>query len=751
MISLSYMKTVLYLASLTLLLGGALAPAADAPSLRGYAPTSAHAEHDWEVMFRAIPSPQNLHDYMQRLSARPHHVGSPYDKDNAEWILAKFKEWGLDAHIETFEVLFPTPKSRTVELVAPEHFTAKLAEPTVPGDPTSGQHDEQLPTYNAYSIDGDVTAPLVYVNYGIPADYEQLDRLGVSVKGAIVIARYGGSWRGIKPKVAAEHGAIGCLIYSDPHEDGYFAGEVFPQGPYRPKDGVQRGSVMDMPIYPGDPLTPGIGATAGAKRLAIKDAQTLTKIPVLPISYGDAQPLLAALTGPVAPADWRGALPITYRIGPGPARVHLKLEFNWDMKTIYDVVARIPGSPYPDEWIVRGNHHDAWVNGAEDPVSGAVALMEEARAFAELQKQGWKPKRTLIYCVWDGEEEGLLGSTEWAEEHDAELRSHAAMYINSDGNGRGMLGMGGSHSLEKFINGVARDVEDPEKKIPVWKRDELARISRAPAAERDEVRKRSDLRIGALGSGSDYTAFIDHLGIASLNLGFGGEDGGGIYHSVYDDFYWYTHFSDGDFIYGRALAQTAGTAMMRFADADLLPYDFTNFADTVKRYVDEVQKLWKTESDEIRERNKEIEEGVFSATADPRKTSVPPPVETQPPFLNFAPLENGLAALTKGAERYDKAVQKAKLDQAGLEAVNRKLILIERGLTLPDGLPGRPWFQHQIYAPGFYTGYGVKTLPGVREAIEQKKWKEADEQIVRVGKVLEKEGALIEEAAAGLE
>jgi N-acetylated-alpha-linked acidic dipeptidase len=748
---LSFMKITLHLVCLILLLGAALAPAADAPVLRGYSPESARAEHDWEVMFRAIPSPQNLHDYLQRLSARPHHVGSPYDKDNAEWILAKFKEWGLDAHIETFEVLFPTPKNRLVELVAPEHFTAKLAEPTVPGDPTSGQHDEQLPTYNAYSIDGDVTAPLVYVNYGVPADYEELDRLGVSVKGAIVIARYGGSWRGIKPKVAAEHGAIGCIIYSDPREDGYFAGEVFPQGPYRPRDGVQRGSVMDMPIYPGDPLTPGVGADANAKRLAIKDAQTLTKIPVLPISYGDAQPLLAALTGPVAPEAWRGALPITYRVGPGASRVHLKLEFNWDMKKIYDVVARIPGSPYPDEWILRGNHHDAWVNGADDPLSGTVALMEEARSFAELQKQGWKPKRTLVYCVWDGEEEGLLGSTEWAEEHDEELRRHAAMYINSDSNSRGYLGMAGSHSLEKFINGVARDIEDPEKKMPVWKRDQLARISRSPAAERDEVRKRSELRIGALGSGSDYTAFIDHLGIASLNLGFGGEDGGGIYHSVYDDFYWYTHFSDGDFIYGRALAQTAGTAMMRFADADLLPYDFTNFAETVRRYVDEVQKLWKTESDEIRERNKEIEEGVFSATADPRKTLVPPPVEAQPPFLNFAPLENGVAALTRGAERYDKAVQKMKLDKPGLEPVNEKLILIERGLTLPDGLPGRPWFQNQIYAPGFYTGYGVKTLPGVREAIEQKHWKEANEQIVRVGKVLEKEAALIEEAAAGLE
>ena len=739
------------LAGLGLLWATAAASAADAPAYRGYSPESARAEHDWEIMFRALPSAQNLHDFMQRLSARPHHVGSAYDKDNADWILARFKEWGLDAHIETFDVLFPTPKSRLVELVAPDHFTAKLAEPTVADDPTSGQHAEQLPTYNAYSIDGDVTGPLVYVNYGVPDDYEQLDRLGVSVKGAIVIARYGGSWRGIKPKVAAEHGAIGCLIYSDPRDDGYFEGEVFPKGPYRPKDGVQRGSVMDMPIYPGDPLTPGVGATANAKRLAIKEAQTLTKIPVLPISYGDAQPLLAALTGPVAPPAWRGALPITYHVGVGPARVHVKLEFNWDTKTIYDVVARIPGSAYPDEWIVRGNHHDAWVNGAEDPVSGAVALMEEARALAELEKRGWKPKRTIIYCVWDGEEEGLLGSTEWAEEHDAELRRHAALYINSDGNGRGYLGMAGSHSLEKFMNGVARDIEDPEKKIPVWQREHLLRISRAPAADREEVRKRADLRLGALGSGSDYTVFLDHLGIASLNLGYGGEDGGGIYHSIYDDFYWYTRFSDGDFIYGRALAQTAGTAILRFAGADLLPYDFTNFAETVRRYADEVQKLWKTESDDIKERNKQVEEGVFSAVADPRKTLVPPPVETVPPYLNFAPLENGVAALTRSAEIFDKAFQKAALDGARLESANQNLIQAERALTLPDGLPGRPWFQHQIYAPGLYTGYGVKTLPGVREAIEQKHWKEADQQIERAGKVLETEAGLIDQAAVELE
>src|SRR5437773_4923827 len=346
----------------------------DVQTLPGYSAASSRIERDWEAKFRDIPAPQNFRDYMQRLSARPHHVGSPYDKDNAEWILSKFKECGLDAHIEEFDVLFPTPKERAVELVAPSHFTATLQEPTVTTDPTSSQHSEQLPTYNAYSVDGEVTAPLVYVNYGVPDDYEQLERLGVSVKGAIVIARYGGSWRGIKPTVAEEHGAVGCLIFSDPRDDGYFQGETFPQGAWRPPEGVQRGSVMDMPLYTGDPLTPGVGATKEAKRLDLKDVKVFSMIPTLPISYGDAKPLLAALGGPVAPESWRGGLGITYRVGPGPAKVHVKAVFNWDIKPIYDVIARIPGSDFPDEWIIRGNHHDAWVNGAEDPVSGQVAL-----------------------------------------------------------------------------------------------------------------------------------------------------------------------------------------------------------------------------------------------------------------------------------------------------------------------------------------------------------------------------------------
>ena len=721
---------------------------AETAPLAGYSAASSATERDWEAKFRALPSPDNLREYMRHLTAHPHHVGSPYDKENAEWILAQFKSWGLDAEIETFYVLFPTPKDRELELVAPTTFKAKLQEPPIPEDPTSNQQAEQLPTYNAYSIDGDVTAPLVYVNQGVREDYERLDRMGVSVKGAIVIARYGGAWRGIKPKVAAEHGAVGCIIYSDPRDDGYSPGDVFPKGAFRPEEGVQRGGVNDT-YYSGDPLTPGYGATKDAKRLPIKDNPEITKIPVMPISYGDAQPLLAAIGGQTVPREWRGNLPITYHVGPGPAKVHLKVSSNWDIKPVYDVIGRIPGSAFPDQWIIRGNHHDAWVNGAEDPISGQVALMEEARSMGELLKQGWKPKRTIIFCAWDGEEPGLLGSTEWVETHQDELRKKAVMYVNSDTNGRGFLGIDGSHSLEHFINGVERDIPDPETNLTVWKRAQLHEIAH-PEGEggRQEVRNRPDLRIGALGDGSDYVPFIHFIGIASLDLGFFGESPGGVYHSIYDDFYWYTHFAD--FVYGRALAQTAGTALMRMADAELLPFGFHDFADTVHMYVGQVEKLLVDERAQIEETNRELDEGVFTGNADPKKPYVPPARKPVPPYLNFAPLENADAALTRSADQFTKALTAARakgdlnIDSQTLAQINELLIQSERKLILPSGQPGRPWYKNMIYAPGAYTGYGVKTLPTVREAMEQEDWKLTEGQIPVVAKVIEDEAALID-------
>ena len=697
--------------------GFVLAPSpADVP-LRGFFPQSVQAQRDLEARFKTMPDLAHMRESMHRLSARPHHVGSAYDKDNAEWLLNQFKSYGWDAHIENFDVLFPTPIERVVELVAPTTFKAALQETAIAGDPTSNQQSEQLPSYNAYSIDGDVTGPLVFVNYGIPADYEELEQRGISVKGAIVIAKYGGSWRGIKPKVAAEHGAIGCLIYSDPRDDGYAIGDVFPKGPMRPSQGVQRGSVADMPVYPGDPLTPGVGATKDAKRLTVAQAATITKIPVLPISYGDAQPLLTALGGPIAPAAWRGGLPITYRLGAGPARVHLRVKSDWSLKTLYDVIARLPGTTEADQWIVRGNHHDAWVNGAEDPISGLVAELEEARALGALYKQGWRPKRTIIYAAWDGEEPGLLGSTEWAETHADELKAHAVAYMNSDGNGRGFLGVSGSHSLEKFMNGVAMDVEDPESGVSSWKRLQASRILNGSADVRHEVRDREDLRIGALGSGSDYSSFIDHLGVASLNLGYGGEDDGGIYHSIYDDFYWYTHFSDTSFVYGRALAQTAGIAVLRLANADLLPFAFTNLAETIQTYVKDLQSLRDRRAEQITERNRQIEDGVFKLASDPRDPVTAPQRQQPAPQLNFAPLLNALDSLNHAASRYDKAYSRAVSEgrTSIAKGVNGRLIQAERAFTSTKGLKKRRGLVKKLYPPGFYRGGGKKKKTGPGE------------------------------------
>jgi N-acetylated-alpha-linked acidic dipeptidase len=742
---------------LAILLAATTAAAIAVPDLRGYSDASARVQREWETKFRAMPDPQRMRSAMQRLSARPHHVGAPYGKDNADWMVAQLKSYGWDAQIERFDVLFPTPKERVLELVAPTTFRAKLLEPAITLDPTSNQAAEQLPTYNAYSGEGDVTAPLVYVNYGIPSDYEELERQGVSVKGAIVIARYGMSWRGIKPKVAAEHGAVGAIIYSDPRDDGYQQGAVFPEGPWRNPNGVQRGSVMDMPVRPGDPLTPGVGATPDAKRLAIKDAEVIMKIPVLPISYGDAQPLLAALRGPIAPESWRGGLPITYRMGPGPARVHLKMTFHWDQKPLYNVVARLRGSTYPDEWIVRGNHHDAWVNGAEDPIAGLVPELEEARALGELVKQGWKPKRTLVYIAWDGEEPALLGSTEWVEAHRDELARHAVAYINTDGNGRGFFGAGGSHTLEKFVNDVIKDIEDPETKLSVWKRAQLATIRFGSADDRKDARTRADLRIDALGSGSDFTPFLQHAGVATLNVGFGGEDGGGIYHSIYDDFYWFTTFSDTSFVYGRALAQSVGTMVMRLANAELLPFGFTNLAETAKGYLTELQKLRDTRAEQIAERAQSLDEGVYSATNDPRNPTIAPKRETAPPFLNFAALQNSIDRLQQAADDYEKAVQRAHenggvaLAWASVATVNAKLIQAERAMTSPSGLPSRPWYKHLLYAPGLYTGYGVKTMPAAREAIEQGRWDEANVELGRIAAALDAEATLVRSAREALE
>jgi N-acetylated-alpha-linked acidic dipeptidase len=720
----------------------------DGPLL-GFTPEASALQRDLESRFDERLKADNLREWMKRMTARPHELGSKNGKDVAEFAAARFRAWGYETRVEEFQVLFPTPKVRLLEMVEPTRFRAVLAEPPLKEDATSGQAAEQLPTYNAYSVDGDVTGALVYVNYGVPKDYEELERRGVDVKGKVVIARYGGSWRGIKPKVAAEKGAVGCLIYSDPRDDGYFEGDVYPKGPWRNERGAQRGSVADMPLYPGDPLTPGVGATADAKRLDRKDAKTLTRIPVMPISYADARPLLQALEGPIAPEEWRGALPLTYHLGPGPAKVRLKLEFDWKLVPARNVIAVLAGSDRPDEWVVRGNHHDAWVNGAADPVSGAVALLEEARVAAELAQAGSRPRRTLVYALWDGEEPGLLGSTEWAEAHAAELRKKAVAYINTDGYGRGFLSMGGSHTLEPFMNEVARDVTDPQTKVSVLERARALRQVDGRPEERKEAKERAGLRLSPLGSGSDFTPFLQHLGVPTLNLGFGGEDGGGSYHSIYDSFDHFTRFGDPSFEYGVTLAKVTGRTTLRLANATALPFDPSALAETVGRYAKEVEKLAGDLREETDEENRRVRERLYELAADPREPFVAPKAREAVPYLNFAPLQNAVARLAKSTAEYKRAAEAAgRLPAPAQDARNAALVALEQSLLREEGLPGRPWFRHQVYAPGFYTGYGVKTLPAIREALEQRQWALAASQVEVVAQTLEAYAAEVERLAA---
>jgi N-acetylated-alpha-linked acidic dipeptidase len=734
--------------------------AADAPAatdIEGFSSAAASVETQLEQRFDADLSASDLREWLKQMTSAPNHVGSPHDKANAEFQLAKFKEWGWDAAIETFSVLYPTPKEVSVELIAPTHFKARLSEPAIEGDSTSTQTKDELPPYNVYGADGDVTAELVYVNQGMPDDYKELEREGISVKGKIALTRYGGGWRGLKPKLAYEHGAVGCLIYSDPRDDGYGAGDVYPKGGYRPPDAVQRGSVQDLTLYSGDPLTPGVGAVPGAKRLALKDAKTLLKIPVLPISYADAQPLLAALGGRIAPASWRGGLPLAYHVGPGPAQVHMKVLSDWSQKPIYDVVARIRGSEAPDQWIIRGNHHDGWVFGALDPLSGQVALMAEAKAIGKLVKEGWKPRRTLVYDSWDGEEPGLLGSTEWAEQHAAELKLKAVLYVNSDTNGRGYLEAEGSHAVQHFLSEVARDVKDPETGGSVLARSLAERRvssfepARGESAARPSVN--GDLQLGALGSGSDYTPFLQHLGINSINLGFDGESHYGVYHSAYDSFDHFSRFVDPKFEYGVTLAKVAGRIMLRAAQADLIPVRESDFAASVAGYNEELHKLADGMRTKTGELTKLLDDESYKLTANPDTPRAPPARVSEVPFLNFAELDNAVVKLEQSAKAFDKEYARLNAGndpstKAARDRVNAALAVLEQSLMDPHGLPGREWYQHMIYAPGLHTGYGVKTLPGIREAIEERRWDEANQYMGVVSHVLNAYSARMDRAIA---
>ena len=722
-----------------------------AASIHGFVPARLDAQRALEARFDAQLSTANLKAWLTQLAGRPHHAGSPHGKANVDFMARLLREWGYQVEITQYDVLFPTPTLRRLELVAPTTFSARLAEPALAEDALSKLQAEALPTFNMYSIDGDVTGDLVYVNYGVPADYEALERRGIDVKGKIVIARYGGSWRGIKPKVAAEHGAIGCLIYSDPRDDGYGQGDVYPKGGYRNEHSAQRGSVSDMPVYPGDPLTPGVAAKGGVTRPEFTKAQTLTKIPVLPISYADARPLLEALGGPMAPAAWRGGLPIPYHVGPGPARVHLQLAFDWKLVPAYNVIATLPGREFPDQWVVRGNHHDGWVAGATDPVSGMVAVLEEARVIGQLARTGWTPRRTLVFAAWDAEEPGLLGSTEWVEDVADTLRAKVVAYVNSDSNARGFFDAGGSHSLERLVNEIARDVPDPKVKGSIGDRLLAATILEGSPSARTLARDEKRFEIDALGSGSDYTPFLQHLGIASLNIGFGGEGEYGQYHSAYDSVDHYLRFQDPDLAYAAALAKVGGRAVLRLSEADLLPFDFTRAADRIGRYVDEVGDLVKTLKTDTVEHNRRVDEGAFTLAANPTQTWIAPKKKDDVPEFDLEPLRQAVERLRVAARRFETAAQTTSdVPASALTAANAIVFQAERTLTRPEGLPRRPWFRHQVYAPGFYTGYGVKTLPAVREALEQRAWDEARAQIPIVAQTLERYAGEIERAASVL-
>lgn len=707
--------------------------------ITGFTTQSAQQQFALEQNFDKNLSAADIGSTIKELSSRPHNLGSAGSKWVAENIYNRFKSYGFDVRIDTYYVLFPTPKIRVLEMTAPTKYTALLKEPALKEDATSGQAD-QLPTYNAFSADGDVSAELVFVNYGLPEDYNMLERMGIDVKGKIVIAKYGRSWRGIKPKVAQEHGAIGCIIYSDPVDDGYFAGDVYPKGAYKNEYGVQRGSVMDMPVYPGDPLTPGIGAEKNVQRIAShNDAKNLLKIPVLPISYHDAAPLLQALEGPVAPYAWHGGLPFAYHVGPGKTKVHLKLEFNWDIVPCYDVIATIKGAQYPDEWVVRGNHHDAWVNGANDPISGQAALLQEAKSIGELLKTGWRPKRTLVYCAWDGEEPALLGSTEFAEDHAKELQEKTVIYINSDANGRGFIGAGGSHALETFMTEVARDVNDPQTNVSVLERSKAQDVINASSTKsKQEAMQKEGIALNALGSGSDFSSFLQHLGIPTVDVGFGGEDGGGEYHSIYDSYDDYRKFKDPSFEYGVALSKTAGHTVLRMANAETLPFDYRNLYKIIDGYVQELVAMTNDMRETTKVDNAIINDNNYALATDTALHLLPPKPKDDVPYLDFSPLQNAMSKLKVATDSLWSKWNSIAASGNNVDDFNKILFHAEQKLLLDNGLPGREWYKHAIYAPGLYTGYGVKTMPGIREAIEQRNWKQAQEQIALDADVINK-------------
>lgn len=737
---------------ITIIVAATTLTANAADKIRGFTLENSDKQYALEKAFDAQINVQNMDDWMKYMTSRPHATGQPFDKEVADFIAAKYKDWGYDTEVVQYNILMPTPKIRLLEMIEPTKFTASLDEDAVDGDPTSDQ-DDRLPVYHSYSPDGDVTAEVVFVNQGLRADYEDLARRGVDVKGKIILAKYGGSWRGIKPKMAEEFGAIGALIYSDPEDDGYGKGDMYPKGAWKHESGAQRGSIMDLPTRPGDPLTPYVGATADAERIDLKDVEIFVGIPTLPISYKDALPILKALTGPVAPLRWRGALPITYHMGPGPAKLHLKLEFNWDVVPTYNIIAKMKGSEFPDQWVMRGNHHDAWVHGAADPISGLVVQMEEARILSEMAKDGWQPKRTIVFASWGSEEQGLIGSVEYVEDNAKELSEKLVAYINTDGNGAGFLGAGGSHTLESFFDQIAHDVKDPIQGMSAAKRVQSRNLMSNNPTAQSRAEKSSHYYLSALGSGSDYSGFFQHLGIASMNIGYGGEYGGGSYHTNYDSYHYYTTFRDPGLHYTKALGKVTGRVLTRLANADVLPFQMGNMARTVSEYADEMVTAMENTRKEVDRHNMLVNDGHFKAAANVREAFVVPELKEEVPYINLSPMQNSVDRLKAASDAFDNAYKAMaengfSLSKNNVNKLDKLMYQVEAKLIRKEGLPRRPWYRHHVYAPGYYTGYGVKTLPGVREAIEEYKWQETQEQMAKLAEVLNAYAEQLDQATA---
>jgi N-acetylated-alpha-linked acidic dipeptidase len=679
--------------------------------LDGFTAERALAQRRWEEKFRAVPASASAREHLRQLTREPHIAGTKEDYATAIYVRDQLRSYGLAADLKEYDVWLNYPNSPSVvELITTRRQKLNIHEAVVPGDPTSS-HPKISPLFNGYSASGDVTAPVVYVNYGLPGDYEDLKKAGVDVKGKIVIVRYGNSFRGVKAKVAEDRGAIGCIIYSDPADDGYMQGDVYPKGPWRPEASGQRGSVQYLFDYPGDPLTPGRPAIPGVPRLKPEEATNLTRLPVQPISYDAARVIIAALKGPVRPRGFQGGLPFAYHLGgTNDVKLRLKTDMDYKIRKIWNVVARIDGNEEKDRWVILGNHRDAWVFGAVDPNSGSSAMLEVGRGFGQLLKQGWKPRRTIIFCSWDAEEYGLIGSTEWAEELAPELKEKAVGYLNLDAAVSGPhFGASSVPSLWKLMRAVTREVKDPKTGKTVYQQwQDRAREGRSEGDPNGEA------RIGPLGSGSDYTPFLQHLGIPSTDMGFGGDYG--VYHSAYDSFHWMDRFGDPGFFYHVAAAQIWGTLAMRLADADGLSFDYTDYASQIRDFFTEAVKV-------AGRRN-------LGGSFDEKS------------------MNSAIDDFAKEAERVEKSRQEAirSSDRARLARINDALIQAERQLIDSRGLRGRVWYKHQIYAPGFYTGYAAQPLTDFRQALDDRNTAHAKESLEKIMQAIKRAASTLRQS-----